>query len=129
VCTQFCFLLARALTRAQRSLNLLAQGKNFIIPLSKQVEQFATVQGNISARIGSGAADGALSRSLFLTSTGGNDLFAFFARNNTPTDAEKRLFIRNLVALYQNHVRVRSPSTYLFRATSIVLRSYTEESY
>jgi hypothetical protein len=95
---------------------LFAQG-TFIIPLGKQVEQFATVQGNISARIGKGAADGVLSRSLFLTSTGGNDLFAFFARNSTPTDAEKRLFIRNLVALYQNHVKVRSPST-LFLATS-----------
>ena len=82
-----------------------------IIPLSQQVEQFATVQRNISARISQGAAGAVLSRSLFLVSTGGNDLFAFFARNSsTPSDADKRRFIGNLVSLYQNHVKVgRSP--------------------
>ncbi|KAL6911813.1 hypothetical protein ACP4OV_000618 [Aristida adscensionis] len=76
-----------------------------IIPLSKQVEQFATVQRNISARIGGAAAGDVLSRSLFLFSTGGNDLFAFFQRNSTPSDADKRRFVANLVALYQNHVK------------------------
>ena len=81
-----------------------------IIPLSQQVEQFATVQRNISARISQGAAGAVLSRSLFLVSTGGNDLFAFFARNSTPSDADKRRFVGNLVSLYQNHVKVgRSP--------------------
>jgi hypothetical protein len=81
-----------------------------IIPLSQQVEQFATVQRNISARVSQGAADAVLSRSLFLVSTGGNDLFALFARNSTPSDADKRRFVGNLVSLYQNHVKVgRSP--------------------
>ncbi|KXG31040.1 hypothetical protein SORBI_3004G286700 [Sorghum bicolor] len=77
-----------------------------IIPLSKQVEQFAAVQRNISSRVGTGAAGTLLSRSLFLVSTGGNDLFAFFSRkNSTPSDADKRRFVANLVALYQNHVK------------------------
>lgn len=84
---------------------MLGQG-SYIIPLSKQVEQFATVQGNISARVGKGAASAVLSWSLFLVSTGGNDLFAFFARNSTPADADKRQFVNNLVALFQNHVKV-----------------------
>ncbi|CAD6230017.1 unnamed protein product [Miscanthus lutarioriparius] len=77
-----------------------------IIPLSKQVEQFAAVQRNISSRVGNGAAaDALLSRSLFLVSTGGNDLFAFFSRNSTPSDADKQQYVGNLVALYQNHVK------------------------
>lgn len=76
-----------------------------IIPLSQQVAQFAAVQRNISARVSQGAAGAVLSRSLFLLSTGGNDLFAFFARNSTPSDADKRRFIGNLVSLYQNHVK------------------------
>ena len=81
-----------------------------IIPLSQQMEQFATVQRNISARISQGAAGAVLSRSLFLLSTGGNDLFAFFARNSTPSDGDARRFVANLVSLYQNHVKVgRSP--------------------
>jgi hypothetical protein len=91
--------------------------------LGKQAEQFAIVQGNISARIGRGAAEGVLSRSLFLLSTGGNDLFAFFARNSTPTDAETRLFVRNLVALYQNHVKVGLPCYLLPRRASMMTRS------
>lgn len=81
-----------------------------IIPLSKQVEQFAAVRRNISSRVSNGAAaDALLSRSLFLVSTGGNDLFAFFSRNrnSTPSDADKQRFVANLVALYQNHVKVR----------------------
>jgi hypothetical protein len=92
------------------TLFVLVQGSS-IIPLSKQVEQFAAVQRNISSRVGTGAAGTLLSRSLFLVSTGGNDLFAFFSRkNSTPSDADKRRFVANLVALYQNHVKVRRPA-------------------
>lgn len=76
-----------------------------IIPLSQQVEQFDALQRNISARITQGAADAVLSRSVFLVSTGGNDLFAFFSRNSTPSDADKQRFVGNLVSLYQNHVK------------------------
>ncbi|KAG8071790.1 hypothetical protein GUJ93_ZPchr0006g43225 [Zizania palustris] len=76
-----------------------------IIPMSMQVEQFATVQRNISAHISKEAADSVLSRSLFLISTGGNDIFAFFSRNSTPTAVEKQQFVVNLVALYTNHVK------------------------
>lgn len=78
---------------------------NSIIPMSKQVEQFAAVQCNISAHMSKEAADSVLSRSLFLISTGGNDIFAFFSRNSTPTDAQKQLFIANLVSLYKNHAK------------------------
>ncbi|KAG8059937.1 hypothetical protein GUJ93_ZPchr0002g22964 [Zizania palustris] len=76
-----------------------------IIPMSKQVEQFATVQRNVSAHIGNEAAENVLSRSMFLVSTGGNDVFAFFSRNSTPTADEKQQFVANLVALYANHVK------------------------
>ncbi|KAL5212380.1 hypothetical protein ABZP36_023227 [Zizania latifolia] len=76
-----------------------------IIPMSMQVAQFATVQRNISAHISKEAADSVLSTSLFLISTGGNDIFAFFSRNSTPTAVEKQQFVANLVALYTNHVK------------------------
>ncbi|EEC73753.1 hypothetical protein OsI_08409 [Oryza sativa Indica Group] len=76
-----------------------------IIPMSKQVQQFAAVQRNISARISQQAADTVLSRSLFLISTGGNDIFAFFSANSTPSSAEMQRFVTNLVSLYTNHVK------------------------
>ncbi|KAM3226019.1 hypothetical protein ACQJBY_058608 [Aegilops geniculata] len=76
-----------------------------IVSMSKQVEQFATLRCNISARIGEEAADTVLSRSLFVISTGGNDIFAFFSANSTPTAAQKQLFTANLVSQYRSHVK------------------------
>ncbi|CAN6239637.1 unnamed protein product [Urochloa humidicola] len=72
-------------------------GSSSIIPLSQQVEQFASLklQRNDKKR-----------RSVFLISTGGNDLFDFFSRNSsssTASDADE--FIRNLVWAYEKHVR------------------------
>jgi hypothetical protein len=55
-----------------------------IVAMCKQVEQFYTLRCNISARI-SKEGDNLLSRSLFLLSTGGNDIFAYFSANSTPT--------------------------------------------
>jgi phospholipase/lecithinase/hemolysin len=73
--------------------------------MCKQVEQFYTLRCNISARISKEGADNLLSRSLFLLSTGGNDIFAFFSANSTPTPAQKQLFTANLVSQYINHVK------------------------
>lgn len=77
-----------------------------IVALSKQVEQFGTLRCNISARISEEGADNVLSRSLFLISTGGNDVFAFFSANSTPTAEQTRLFTADLVSQYKNHVKV-----------------------
>ncbi|KAM0865660.1 hypothetical protein ACQ4PT_043128 [Festuca glaucescens] len=76
-----------------------------IVAMSKQVEQFDTLRCNISARISKEAADNVLSRSLFLLSTGGNDIFAFFSANSTPTAEQKQLFTRDLVSQYKNHMK------------------------
>jgi len=76
-----------------------------IVALSKQVEQFGTLRCNISARISEEGADNVLSRSLFLISTGGNDVFAFFSANSTPTAEQTRLFTADLVSQYKNHVK------------------------
>jgi hypothetical protein len=73
-------------------------GAAAIVAMSKQVEQFDTLRCNISARISKEGADNVLSRSLFLLSTGGNDIFAFFSANSTPTPAQKQLFTANLVS-------------------------------
>jgi hypothetical protein len=77
-----------------------------IVAMSKQVEQFDALRCNISARISKEGADNVLSRSLFLLSTGGNDIFAFFSANSTPTPAQKQLFTAHLVSQYINHVKV-----------------------
>ncbi|KAK1296624.1 GDSL esterase/lipase [Acorus calamus] len=47
---------------------------------SMQLKQFAIGSSNISARVGVESVDKLLSRSIFVISTGANDMFAFFAR-------------------------------------------------
>jgi hypothetical protein len=87
------------------TVSFFTQGDS-IVAMSKQVEQFDALRCNISARISKEGADNVLSRSLFLLSTGGNDIFAFFSANSTPTPAQKQLFTANLVSQYINHVKV-----------------------
>ena len=102
----------RQITRGLLGANFASAGSGVldttgdsIVSMSKQVEQFATLRCNISARIGKEAADTVLSRSLFVISTGGNDIFAFFSANSTPTAAQMQLFTANLVSQYKNHVK------------------------
>ncbi|CAL4884605.1 unnamed protein product [Urochloa decumbens] len=80
-------------------------GSSMIIPLSQQVAQLASLQRKMMTTTQQQGQ-----RSVFLISTGGNDLFAFFSsRSNgsTPSDAEqqRRRFISNLVSLYEEHVK------------------------
>jgi lysophospholipase L1-like esterase len=89
-------------------ISFFTQGDS-IVAMSKQVEQFETLRCNISARISREAADNVLSRSLFLLSTGGNDIFAFFSANSTPTVEQKQLFTRDLVSQYKTHMKVWQP--------------------
>ena len=98
-----------------------------IVAMSKQVEQFGTLRCNISARISKEAADNVLSRSLFLISTGGNDIFAFFSANSTPTAAPKQLFTANLVSQYKNHVKVYTHTRLNTHVVSTGLGSHLSE--
>ncbi|KAK1296626.1 GDSL esterase/lipase [Acorus calamus] len=50
------------------------------ITLTMQLKHFSTVRSNISARVGENSTDEILSKSIFIVSTGGNDMFAFFAQ-------------------------------------------------
>ncbi|KAJ9704604.1 hypothetical protein PVL29_002928 [Vitis rotundifolia] len=73
-----------------------------VIPLGKQIQQFATVQSNLTAAIGSDETEKLLSKSLFLISTGGNDILGHFPFNGGLTKEE---FIKNLSDAYDNHLK------------------------
>ncbi|WJZ83572.1 hypothetical protein VitviT2T_003242 [Vitis vinifera] len=75
-----------------------------VIPLGKQIQQFATVQSNLTAAIGSDETEKLLSKSLFLISTGGNDILGHFPLNGGLTKEE---FIKNLSDAYDNHLKAR----------------------
>ncbi|KAG0450523.1 hypothetical protein HPP92_026891 [Vanilla planifolia] len=44
-------------------------------------------------------------RSLFLISTGGNDIFGFFSQNLAPNNTEKERFINTLISTYEYHLQ------------------------
>ncbi|KAJ3706804.1 hypothetical protein LUZ61_010509 [Rhynchospora tenuis] len=96
--------------RGSRGANFASAGSGILdstgstISLRKQVELFTSIKSNITARITSEAANDAISKSIFILSTGGNDIFAFFSRNNTPTSNEKASFIGSLAWEFKGHV-------------------------
>ncbi|XP_008778519.1 GDSL esterase/lipase At5g55050-like [Phoenix dactylifera] len=75
------------------------------ITMTKQIQNFAMIKSNITARIGSKTADHLLSKSIFLISTGGNDIFAYYSQMNSPNNTGEELFVTTLVSKYGDHVK------------------------
>ncbi|XP_027088781.1 GDSL esterase/lipase At5g55050-like [Coffea arabica] len=73
-----------------------------VVPLSEQIKQFATLQGNLSAVRGSGATEAMLQKSLFCISIGSNDLFDYVVSNSSTTPQE---FIYLLMKEYENSIK------------------------
>ncbi|XP_047965317.1 GDSL esterase/lipase At5g55050-like [Salvia hispanica] len=76
---------------------------NNTVPLSEQINQFATVRSNLSALIGDPATEAKLNQSLFFISIGSNDIFGYF---NT-SDAKKppSTFINMMLSAYSQHIK------------------------
>ncbi|WOG84201.1 hypothetical protein DCAR_0103382 [Daucus carota subsp. sativus] len=54
-----------------------------VVPLSEQINQFATVRSNLTAAMGATKTAIFLSKSVFSISIGSNDIFGYFATNST----------------------------------------------
>lgn len=92
------------------------------MPLGDQVNQFATVRGNITELIGPGATALMFSKSLFVISIGSNDLFdlvEFFPNISTSAKVQ---YLDNLKLTYHNHLKVRK---LIFRVLSLGLLKRT----
>ncbi|KAJ3680457.1 hypothetical protein LUZ60_016735 [Juncus effusus] len=95
-----------------RGVNFASAGSGILdstgtaITMREQIEHFTDIKSNITARITREATDDVMSKSLFIISSGGNDIFAFFARNNTPTSSMKDSFISSLVVEFKDHVQM-----------------------
>lgn len=76
-----------------------------VVPLKKQAqEQFVAVYGNLTKLLGSSATADLLSKSLFIISVGGNDLFEYKYLNSTQEGLDQ--FIQHLMAEYEANLRV-----------------------
>ncbi|KAJ8513364.1 hypothetical protein OPV22_003798 [Ensete ventricosum] len=97
--------------RGLKGVNFASGGSGILdstgstITMTKQVQYFSTIRSNIMARIASEPTYRLLSKSIFLISSGGNDIFAYFTKNSSPNATEKVQFIGALVSKYENHLK------------------------
>ncbi|XP_009337117.3 GDSL esterase/lipase At5g55050-like [Pyrus x bretschneideri] len=76
-----------------------------VVPLSDQIQQFATVKGNLTEMIGPVATANVLAKSLFIVSIGSNDLFEHVPPNSsTLVDHNDDLYITSLQFTYHGHL-------------------------
>ena len=75
-----------------------------VVSLGQQIQQFATVQSNLTAAIGSEETEKLLSKSLFLISSGSNDIISRFPIIGGLTNED---FIESLSDAYDNHIKAR----------------------
>lgn len=79
---------------------MLIQG--VVVSLEEQIQQFATVKGNITAILGESNGQLLLQGSMYIMSIGSNDIMSYiFTHPVTP-----ELFIANLTATYAIHLKV-----------------------
>ncbi|KAG6493330.1 hypothetical protein ZIOFF_048312 [Zingiber officinale] len=75
------------------------------ITMTKQIQYFSILQTSIMTYIATDRTYQLLSKSIFLISSGGNDIFAFFTKNNTPNRTEIDSFIATLASTYESHIK------------------------
>ncbi|CAL4885294.1 unnamed protein product [Urochloa decumbens] len=106
---------SRQILRGLRGVNYASGGSGILdttgntITLTKQIEYFAATKSKMLAASGgegSSSVDDLLSKSLFLISDGGNDMFAFLQQNRSASEAPALYadllsnYTRHLEALY-----------------------------
>ncbi|XP_051192603.1 GDSL esterase/lipase At5g55050 [Lolium perenne] len=103
---------SRQIFRGFRGANYASGGSGILdttgntLTLTKQVELFAATKSKMTEYAGgkgSAAVDALLSKSLFLISDGGNDMFAFILQNRTAAEAPS--FYTDLLSNYTKHVQ------------------------
>ncbi|CAL9089075.1 unnamed protein product [Musa textilis] len=99
------------ISRGLKGVNFASGGSGILdstgstITMTKQIQYFSTIRSNIMAQIASEPTYRLLSKSIFLISSGGNDIFAYFTENSSPNATEKVRFIGALVSKYESHLK------------------------
>ncbi|XP_042983353.1 GDSL esterase/lipase LTL1-like [Carya illinoinensis] len=78
-------------------------GKQNVIPLTEQIQQFASVHGSLMAAMGPVPTLRFPSKSLLFISIGSNDIFEYYHYNNK---LSKECFLANLRFAYENQLKV-----------------------
>ncbi|CAA7391489.1 unnamed protein product [Spirodela intermedia] len=81
-----------------------ATGQNFSISLNHQIKYFKGITRRLRTRISGGAAYRFLSRSLFVFSTGNNDMIGFYVNFGLKNETQQQLFIGQLTGQFRNQL-------------------------
>ncbi|KAL5706369.1 hypothetical protein ACHQM5_024546 [Ranunculus cassubicifolius] len=74
------------------------------VTLTEQVKQFNSVRKTIDRLQGENATNRFLSKSIFITSVGSNDIMDFYDSNNSST-LNKQDYVNTLISAYEKHLR------------------------
>ncbi|XP_008781349.1 GDSL esterase/lipase At5g55050-like [Phoenix dactylifera] len=101
---------SHGILKGLRGVNFASAGSGILdstgttISMTKQIKYFATIRSRIAARLNTERTNDVLSKSIFLISSGSNDLSAFFRQNNAPNNTQKEQFYNTLIYNYKNHI-------------------------
>ncbi|KAM0949782.1 putative GDSL lipase/esterase, SGNH hydrolase superfamily [Dioscorea sansibarensis] len=73
--------------------------------MAKQIQYFTTIRSQLTRQLANRQIDELFSKSLFLLSSGGNDIFAYFSQNIFANVTEKQHFISSLITKYGDHLK------------------------
>ncbi|CAA6656056.1 unnamed protein product [Spirodela intermedia] len=92
--------------QANRGVNFASgdRGQNFSISLNQQIKYFKGITRRLRTRIGGRAAHCFLSKSLFVFSTGSNDMFRFYVNFGLKNETQQQLFIGQLTGQFRNQL-------------------------
>ena len=97
--------------------------------MREQIQHFATIRSNLSVRVTTGETNLLLSKSIFLVSTGGNDILGYFSQNKSPNDIEKQQFIYTLISVYKGHLKVTSRSHTFSRCRFKLVQRFNQKYF
>ncbi|CAA6675885.1 unnamed protein product [Spirodela intermedia] len=90
--------------QANRGVNFASGDRNFSISLNQQIKYFKGIARRLRTRIGGRAAHCFLSKSLFVFSTGSNDMFRFYVNFGLKNETQQQLFIGQLTGQFRNQL-------------------------
>lgn len=102
----------------------IIQGRNVSISLNQQIKDYQEITQHLKSLVGDTAADRLLSKSLFIFSTGNNDMLGFYTNFGLKNATQQDLLIGQLTNQFKNQLQVISLSFFSFLSLVLSLFIY-----
>ena len=88
--------------------SLIIQGQDFSIPLNQQIKNYRKFRESVKNRVGSIIANPYLYESIFIFSTGSNDMFEFLVTFGPQNVSQQGSFVEQLATQFKVQLQVFS---------------------